>query len=140
MPRQSRLLIRSALIWLAAAAAVGGLMLAALSFPQLGWAAAWRQAHSYSLLFGWLVQFAVGSAYWMLPRLDAAGRRGAERRLISGWILLKAALSALWLVPLLPRAADLLQAAGAVGLAGAGICWLAALLPRVLPWRALPRP
>jgi hypothetical protein len=38
-----------------------------------------RLTHVHLLLVGWLVQFACGVAFWILPRLDASGTRGDER-------------------------------------------------------------
>jgi hypothetical protein len=32
------------------------------------WGYAWRNAHAHILFVGWFVQFALGIAYWLLPR------------------------------------------------------------------------
>ncbi|MGQ9548478.1 MAG: hypothetical protein ACUVWS_07605, partial [Roseiflexus sp.] len=47
------------------------------------WIWMWRPGHIHMMLSGWTVQFACGVAIWILPRLDAAGSRGA---LWSAWL------------------------------------------------------
>lgn len=83
MPRLSQWMIRAALLHLALGVALGGLILSAKGQPALiGWA--WRllPAHMQLLLGGWLVQLALGMAYWILPRLDH-DRRG---RVAAAWL------------------------------------------------------
>ena len=77
MPRLSCWFIKAALLHLAAGVVFGGLILAAKGLPiVLGWS--WRllPAHIQLLVGGWLIQLALGMAYWILPRLDSAGERG----------------------------------------------------------------
>jgi hypothetical protein len=83
MPQISRVMIRSALIWLAVGGALGGLILAAKAGAAPGWLLAQRGAHAHLLLLGWTVQFAIGVGIWILPRFDAAGGRGDLR---SPWV------------------------------------------------------
>ena len=79
MPRISQLMIRTALIWLALGAGAGGSVLINKGVPVLPWLWALRIPHVHMLLVGWMVQFACGVAFWILPRLDASGARGDER-------------------------------------------------------------
>jgi hypothetical protein len=72
-------MIRTALIWLALGASAGGLMLLNKGLPLLPWLWTLRIPHVHMLMVGWMVQFACGVAYWILPRLDAGGGRGDER-------------------------------------------------------------
>ncbi len=77
MPRLSCWFIKAALVHLAVGAVVGGVILSAKGFPAtFGWAWWLLSAHIQLLVGGWLIQLALGMAYWMLPRLDAAGERG----------------------------------------------------------------
>jgi cbb3-type cytochrome oxidase subunit 1 len=73
-------MIRTALLWLAGGVALGALLLAApwLRFDM----AAWRPLHAELLLMGWTVQFALGTAYWILPRFREGRERGREEL---GW-------------------------------------------------------
>lgn len=71
-PRSSPLLVRAALLHLAAGTLLGVWVLAA----RVGWLPAppdaWRDVHVEILLFGWLLQLATGVAFWILPRSPGA--------------------------------------------------------------------
>ena len=79
MPLLSRLLIRTALIWLAVGYGFGGLLLAQKGYPFGAWVCSLRYTHVHMLLVGWTIQLASGVAFWILPRLDTSGSRGDER-------------------------------------------------------------
>ncbi len=83
MPRLSQLMIRTALIWLAVGYTFGGLVLFTKGVPIVPQLWLLRGAHIHALLVGWTVQLACGVAYWILPRLDAAGSRGDERPVLA---------------------------------------------------------
>ncbi|MCU0494904.1 MAG: hypothetical protein MUD01_25235 [Chloroflexaceae bacterium] len=72
-------MIRTALLWLGVGFSVGGLVLLAKDVPFWPALWTWRLSHVYMLLLGWMVQLACGVAFWILPRLDAAGSRGNEQ-------------------------------------------------------------
>ena len=60
-------MVRASLCWLAAGGIVGGVMLLDSTLP--GSLAAWlAPSHAHMLFVGWFLQFAVGVAYWLLPR------------------------------------------------------------------------
>jgi hypothetical protein len=73
MDRLSSLAIRLSLVWLLLGAAVGGLMLTDRAAPGTWrlWAA---PTHGHVLFVGWFLQFAIGVAYWLLPRRRSATR------------------------------------------------------------------
>ena len=77
MPRLSAWALRAALLYLLAGFTLGALMLADKGAPF--WPAVWQvlPVHIEFLLVGWLVQLAMGVAYWILPRLRG-GSRGNE--------------------------------------------------------------
>jgi hypothetical protein len=76
-------MIKAALLHLALGALLGGLILGAKGLPQtMGWAWLLLSAHIQLLIGGWLIQLALGMAYWILPRLDH-GERG---RAAAAWI------------------------------------------------------
>jgi vacuolar-type H+-ATPase subunit I/STV1 len=60
-------MVRAALIWLAIGFIFGALMLSDASIPG-SWRAWFAPTHGHVLFVGWFLQFAVGIAYWLLPR------------------------------------------------------------------------
>jgi hypothetical protein len=78
MPRLSQYFVKSALLCLALGFTLGGLMLAAKAGAVSSIVWQWLPAHIVLLLSGWLVQLALGVAYWILPRI-ALSERGRTR-------------------------------------------------------------
>jgi hypothetical protein len=75
MPRLSQYFVKSALICLACGFSIGGLILASKATPVIsGLVWLWFPAHITILLNGWLVQLAIGVAYWILPRISGSNR------------------------------------------------------------------
>ncbi len=77
MPPVTTVLVRASLVYLVAGAALGTLLMgvkAGYQLPALV-ARAWP-LHAEMLLFGWMVQLALGVAYWILPKHAAAPVRG----------------------------------------------------------------
>lgn len=145
MPRLSQLMIRAALLWLMVGFTAGAALLANKAVAILPWLWTLRLSHVHMLLFGWMVQLAFGVAFWILPRLDAAGDRGDERPAWLCYAALNAGVLAAALHdPLAPLAG--LAAVGwmpvlAGGLYALGVgAFLFHAWRRVLPFRALPRP
>jgi hypothetical protein len=60
-------MVRTALIWLALGFTLGGLMLADATVPGT-WRHWFGPTHGHILFVGWFLQFAIGIAYWLLPR------------------------------------------------------------------------
>jgi hypothetical protein len=146
MPRLSRLMIRTALVWLMLGYTIGGLLLLNKGLSLLPWLWTLRFTHVHLLLIGWMVQFACGVAFWILPRLDASGARGDERLV---WLCYAALNTGLVLAAL----HDPLAAAFGetmimqLMLVGAGVLYIVAIgafaahaAPRIVPFRTLPRP
>jgi hypothetical protein len=100
MPRLSRWLIRAALIYLLVGFVLGGLLLSAKAGVVDSRIWIWLLPHADILVAGWLIQLAMGMAFWILPRIREAGR---------GRVLLAWASFALLNVGLV---------------AGAGLAWL----------------
>lgn len=78
MPRRSVWFLRASLLYLAAGCILGSLMLAQKAFPH--YVSIWLvlPVHVEFLLVGWLVQLAMGVAFWILPRFGTGAPRGRE--------------------------------------------------------------
>jgi len=124
VPRLSVWMIRTALLALAAGAALGALLLAD---PGLaGGLARWRPLHGELLLVGWTVQLAFGVAYWILPRFREGRERGREELAWAAFVLVNLGV-------LLVGAGQ--PAAGRSAEAMAAIAFAAHAWPRVKPFR-----
>lgn len=69
MPYLSILMIRTSLLYLATGSTLGALLLTSKAYPTLQ-SSLWTYLplHTELLLFGWLLQFSLGVAYWIFPR------------------------------------------------------------------------
>jgi hypothetical protein len=77
MPRLSCWFVRLALAYLAIGFTLGALMLANKGIPFAPMIWSLLPAHMEILMVGWLLQLALGVAFWILPRL-AGSSRGNE--------------------------------------------------------------
>jgi hypothetical protein len=92
MPRLSVYFIRASLIYLLLGFTFGGLLLANKGFTISP--AIWMllPIHIEFDLVGWLVQLAMGVAFWILPRFSKGPIRGNERLSWSAFILINAGI------------------------------------------------
>jgi hypothetical protein len=67
MDRLSAVMLRTALVWLLAGFAAGAAMLTDRAVPG-EWRLWLAPGHAHMLFVGWFLQFAIGVAYWLLPR------------------------------------------------------------------------
>lgn len=131
MPRLSRWMVRTSLAYLGMGFSVGALLLFNKGIPISP--NLWRllPAHLDFLIFGWIVQLAIGVGYWIFPRY-MGGKRGpsapawAAFGLFNLSILLTASRSLLTL-PLIMSAVGILVRVMAI----AAFVWL--LWGRVKP-------
>jgi hypothetical protein len=74
MPRLSRYFVKSSFMCFLLGFTLGGLMLAskAGSVSPMAWL--WLPAHHALLINGWMVQLAMGVAYWIFPRILLSDR------------------------------------------------------------------
>lgn len=63
----SSVMVRLALLWMLAGFVVGGAMLTDRHIPG-DWRLWMQPTHGHMLFVGWFLQFALGIAYWLLPR------------------------------------------------------------------------
>lgn len=94
IPRISQWMIRTAFMWLGLGFTAGALVLLQKALPITPWLWTLRLSHVHMLLVGWSVQFGVGVAYWIFPRFDATGDRGASRWWWVGYVCLNGGVCA----------------------------------------------
>lgn len=73
MDRLSSVMLRLSLLWLVAGVVVGGAMMVDRSIPG-AWRLWLQPTHGHILFVGWFLQFAIGVAYWLLPRKRSPAR------------------------------------------------------------------
>ncbi|MFN8482849.1 MAG: hypothetical protein U0768_07360 [Anaerolineae bacterium] len=81
---QARFFIRTALLWLLAAAVVGGLLLVNEAFGLSPAIAALQPTFYHLLMVGWAAQLIFGVALWMFPAFSREQPHGDERL---GWLV-----------------------------------------------------
>lgn len=79
MPLQSIWMIRLSLVYLAIATIIGGLLLIHKAAPIHPAMWALLPVHFELAIWGWMVQFVMGTAYWMFPRFLKGEPRGNSR-------------------------------------------------------------
>lgn len=96
MPAPSVWMVRLALVHLVAGSGLGALLLASREMPRLAEVAGglwgFRNVHLETLLVGFMVQLALGVAYWILPRVG--GERPRAWLAVAGAALLNAGVVA----------------------------------------------
>jgi len=92
MPRLSVWFVRASLIYLLAGFTLGALMLAQDGISYYPAIVAVLPVHMEFLLVGWLVQLALGVAFWIFPRfgLGLPHSRGNEKLIWVSFVLLNA--------------------------------------------------
>lgn len=76
MPAPSRWMIRASLIYLLIGFTLGAALLASKAYPS--YSAVWLllPIHIEVMIFGWIIQLTMGTAYWILPRFLKGESRG----------------------------------------------------------------
>lgn len=137
MPRLSVIMVRAAMLHLAVGFLIGALMLInkALPFQQPGAAGEiWqlKPVHVELLIFGWMMQLAMGVAFWILPRFPTAPKYGRVWLAMSACVLLNTGV--------LISSAGLLIGSPVPALIGrvvillAVLCFVVHIAPRVRPY------
>ncbi len=97
MPTVSRWMIRISLIYFVLSAAIGMCLLLNKAYPFYPEIWKFLPIHIELMIFGWLIQFTLGTAYWILPRFLKNKARGNLGMAITIPILLNGGI---WLVVL----------------------------------------
>lgn len=79
MPRLSVWMIRAALLYLGVGFTFGASILFNKGVPYDPFVWRWLPVHIEFLIIGWMVQLALGVAFWILPRHTHEPKRGNER-------------------------------------------------------------
>lgn len=130
MPPLSILLVRTALCWLAAGVTLGALLLGAKAVPMPADVLRLWPLHAEAVLIGWMVQLAMGVAWWILPKYPRLPERGPGAPIWAAWLLLNGGV-------LLAGIGRSLGAPGGTILAGrvaellAAVAFVSAAWPRV---------
>jgi hypothetical protein len=117
MPRLAVLTVRASFVHLIIGTSLGAFLLTtkATGLWPVVWA--WLPAHVETMLVGWLVQFALGVAFWILPRFG--GQRGSVPLAWLAIVLLNAGVVLSGLAPYLrasqPALAGRLLSLAAIG-------------------------
>ncbi len=87
MPRLSRWFVRTSLIYLVIGFTLGAALLVnkGLTIDPSIWNV--LPIHTEVLLTGWLIQLALGVAFWILPRFTRGAPRGNERLIWAAYVL-----------------------------------------------------
>ncbi len=105
MPRLTVWFVRASLIYLLAGFTFGALMLAQDGISYYPAIMIVLPIHMEFLLVGWLIQLAMGVAFWIFPRYISGPPRGDVRLVWAAFILLNAgillAAFQIWFVPAL---------------------------------------
>jgi cbb3-type cytochrome oxidase subunit 1 len=70
--------VRTALVYLALGFLIGAILLAHPGIAFGAWVIRLLPLHTEFLLIGWMVQLALGVAFWILPRFRTGPERGRE--------------------------------------------------------------
>ena len=84
MPRLTRWFLKAGLLYLVAAAALGGLMLLQSPLALPAWLLVLRPVYLHLFMVGWVTQLIFGIVFWMFPKLTRERPRGSERL---GWVV-----------------------------------------------------
>jgi len=94
MPRLSIWAVRLSLLYLLLGFTLGALMLANKGIPFAPWVWSLLPAHIDILLFGFVIQLAIGIAYWILPRY----RGGSRGNTTAFWVAVGLLNLGVWIV------------------------------------------
>jgi hypothetical protein len=131
MPKLSVWLVRAALLHMGIGFLFGSLILHHKGIPIYGWSWKLLNPHIELMIFGWMMQFVMGIAIWILPRFSGKQRYGKTRlgwwsfSLLNGGIVLT--VSGSWF------ALDLISLVGRLGTLSAVLLFTVLAYPRVKP-------
>lgn len=87
-PRASLWIIRTSLIYLSVGIVLGSGIFLSKAYPAFAQFWVYLPVHIEFMLFGWILQLFIGTAYWILPRHTSPPVRGAEWKIWGVFIIL----------------------------------------------------
>ena len=135
MPKLSQWFIRLAFAHLMVGTTLGAIMLAGKGIAPTAnfwWLLPW---HIESLLWGWVLNLVLGTAFWIVPRFWQAPHRGNERGAYVAFYLLNGGIALVWLAAWLRS--DWLMFAGRLGELTAVFAFAHHLWPRIRAFQKL---
>lgn len=102
MPRVSVWMLRMSFLYLACGVSIGAVLLVSKSLGIASFAWNLLPIHIEFLIFGWIIQFTLGTAYWILPRYLKTKGRGKTLPAIMMVILLNAGILLMVISELFP--------------------------------------
>lgn len=137
MPTLSVWMLRLSLVYLLITALSGSVLLIHKSIPLH--AAVWSllPIHFEIAIWGWLVQFVMGTAYWMFPRYLTGTKRGNEIYIVISVILLNAGILLLVSAPFISPEGAIKAISRFVIIVSVAL-FSASLWNRVLSYRRVP--
>lgn len=88
----SRIMIKLSLIYFVTGSVLGAAILSYKAFPVFGNPWMVLSIHIELMIFGWIIQFTMGTAYWILPRFLRVEPRGNEKLTILMMVLFNAGI------------------------------------------------
>ncbi len=130
MPGVSVWMLRLSLIYFSIGGTLGALLLLDKAFPFAPFLWDLRPAHIEILIFGWIIQFTIGTAYWILPRFLITKDRGSKKAAVLMPIFLNVGI---WTVII----AEVVQSLTFLGFYGRLFEIMAVILFAALHWRRI---
>jgi cbb3-type cytochrome oxidase subunit 1 len=123
-------LVRAALVHLLVGSALGALLLTTKAgFGTWLWVGRTWPLHGETMLLGWMVQLAIGVAYWILPKHVHQPVRGPVAPVIAAALLINLGVLSAGLGPIVGR--DGLTLAGRLAELAAVLLFATNALPRI---------
>lgn len=136
MPAQSIWMIRISLVYLLIISLIGSLLLIhkVIDIHPMMWA--FLPVHYEMAIWGWLVQFVMGTAYWIFPRYLQPKPRGSVRTAWLVVVLLNTGVLFL-IVENLLQISRLFKMSGRVLIIASILCFASIMWERVVSYRDL---
>lgn len=136
MPNQSIWMLRFSLAWLLLSILLGGLLLIHKAVPIHPALWVLLPLHFEAAIWGWMVQFVMGVAWWMFPRYLSGSKRGPDSGAWSVFALFNTGLAML-LASHLTGFSGILPAVGRAVMGTAIIIFILLMWKRVVTYRHL---